>query len=533
MKVRPTLFLAALSLVLGQSAPPLRAQTSTGALSTLYHFTGGVAGGDPSSLIQGSDGNFYGTMLAGGGSDRAGTGTVFQVTPGGTFTTLHVFGKSNGASEGIEPGNLLQGSDGNFYGTAAAGGLNGEGAVFRVTASGTLTTVYAFTKIGTDGTNGDGVVPASLIQGGDGNFYGTTTAGGTSGAGTIFKLTPGGTFNTLYSYPAPVAFPLGITLATPGSRIIQGRDGNFYGTSPYGGDNGTGMVFAVTSGGTFSVLYSFSAPDTTTRLNAEGFSPTAALVEVGDGTFYGTTFEGGPIGDGTVFSITADGVLNVLNTFNEYQQTGIPGSDGASALTLGRDGNLYGTVPQGGKAFDGTVFQVTPAGVLTILDSLDAAADGRLPTGGLIQGVDGKFYGLTNEGGGPNGSGPGTVFDVAVTTTGAPTAPAASLSVTVGKATVGSGVAGEVTVTLSAAPASKVIVHYQLGGSAVNGTDYALLSGTVKIKPGKTSKTFQIVPQGDLGGEAKKVVKLSLTAGSGYTVGSSAPVKVKLLAPAP
>ena len=450
MKVRSTLFLAALGFVLGQPAPHLRAQTSTGTLSTLYRLTGGPNGSDPGSLIQGSDGNFYGTMLTGGGANLTGTGTVFQLTPGGTYTTLHVFGRSNGASEGIQPGNLLQGRDGNFYGTAAAGGANGEGTVFQVTPSGTLTTLYTFTKLVTGGVNDDGAVPGSLIQGSDGNFYGTTTAGGVNGAGTVFRLTSGGTFGVLSTFGTPVSFPLGVALALPGSRIIQGSDGNFYGTSAFGGDNGVGMVFQLTPGGTFSVLYSFSAPDGTTRLNAEGFSPTGRLVEVGDGTFYGTTFEGGPIGDGTVFSITADGTLTVLNTFDEYQQTGIPGSDGASALTLGRDGNLYGTIPQGGKAFDGTVFQVTPAGTLTILDSLDAATSGRLPTGGLVQGGDGKFYGLTNSGGGTDGTGPGVVFDVAVTTTGAPTAPTAptaSLSVTVAKARLGSGVAGEVTVT--------------------------------------------------------------------------------------
>src|SRR5208337_4428285 len=165
--------------------------TPGGTLTTLYSFcsqSGCTDGANPyAALVQGTDGNFYGTTLGG-----AANGTVFKMTPGGTLTTLYTF--CYGCT-GVSPyAALVQGSDGNFYGTTSFGGANGDGTVFRITPSGTLTTLHSF-----DGTDGAAVY-AGLVQGTDGNFYGTTAQGGGSGVGTVFTITPGGTLTTLYSF---------------------------------------------------------------------------------------------------------------------------------------------------------------------------------------------------------------------------------------------------------------------------------------------------------------------------------------------
>ena len=172
-------------------------------------------------LVQGSDGNFYGTTEQGGvnGPDP---GTVFKITPSGTLTTLHSFVFIDGWHPRAA---LVQGSDGNFYGTTVEGGQYEFGTVFKITPSGTLTNLYSFA--GSDGAN-----PRGLVQGSDGNFYGTTF----SGPGTVFKITPSGTLTTLYSFA-------GSDGANPDAGLVQGSDGNYYGTTYYGGANNVGTVF--------------------------------------------------------------------------------------------------------------------------------------------------------------------------------------------------------------------------------------------------------------------------------------------------
>jgi uncharacterized repeat protein (TIGR03803 family) len=327
------------------------------------------------SVVQGSDGNFYGTTYQGGVS---GLGTVFKVSPSGVETILHSF--AGGATDGTLPtAALIQGSDGDFYGTTGNGGPTGAGTVFKITSSGVLTLLYAF-------TGNDGIGPSALVQGSDGNFYGTTSGGGPNFNGTVFKLTPTGTMTILYSFMGGNADG-----SSAQAALIEGTDGNFYGTTSSGGPLLGGTVFQITPAGVETVLHFFAGG------NTDGSSPYAALVQGGDGNFYGTTYGGGANNAGTAFKITPAGLETLLHSF-----AGGPTDGGTpqAALTVGRDGNFYGTTSLGGTSGNGTVVKITPAGVETVLYSfLFNTSDGRNPQGSLIQGSDGNLYGTTNFGG--------------------------------------------------------------------------------------------------------------------------------------
>jgi uncharacterized repeat protein (TIGR03803 family) len=357
--------------------------TPTGTETVFYSFNSGPEGQSPVGLIQGSDGNFYGTTSSGGTS---GNGTVFKISSGGVETPLYSF--SGGTTDGRFPASLTQGSDGNFYGTSALGGASNEGTVFKITPAGVETVLYSFTG-GTDGSQPQ----AALIQSTDGNFYGTTISGGASGQGTVFKITQSGFETVLYSFTG--AADGGVPQAT----LIQGIDGNFYGTTARGGASGEGTVFKITSTGVETVLHSFAGGAT------DGSGPYAALVQGVDGSFYGTTRGGGISSQGTVFKITPTGMETLLYSFAGGFVGVADGGDPTTPLILGSDGNLYGTAG-GGIGNNGTLFEVTPTGVETVLYYFVGGTAVNRP-GPLIQGVDGKFYGTTAYGGSSN---LGTVF---------------------------------------------------------------------------------------------------------------------------
>jgi uncharacterized repeat protein (TIGR03803 family) len=363
-----------------------RAQTFT----TLVNFDG-ANGVQPMSmtLIQGTDGNFYGTTYEGG---AYGMGTVFKVTAEGVLTTLYSFCAQTGCPDGKLPySGLVQASDGNFYGITSQGGAHNDGTVFKITPEGTLTTLHTFN--GADGSNPN----APLIQASNGNFYGTTSNGGGSnacngpGCGTIFEITPAGQFSTLHTFDGADGW-------IP-SGLIQASNGNFYGTAARGGVDsaacptgpGCGTVFGMTPVGELTTLYSFHGGD--------GSSPYGALVQGTDGNFYGTTAWGGASNNGTVFEITPEGELTTLYSFNF---TG--GAFPTAALIQATDGNLYGTTTAGGLygwspdcgicSGDGTLFEITSEGELTTLHNFDMT-DGAQPWGGLVQATDGNFYGTT------------------------------------------------------------------------------------------------------------------------------------------
>jgi uncharacterized repeat protein (TIGR03803 family) len=346
--------------------------------------------GPAANVVQGSDGNFYGTTQRGGPSNL---GTVFKITPAGVETVLHSF--AGGASDGSLPtAALIQGSDGNFYGTTSGGGPAGAGNVFRITPAGVETVLHSFGGGTTDGSTPN----AALILGSDGNFYGTTSKGGTSGNGTVFRITPAGVETVLYSFAGGTADG-----STPNAALLLGSDGNFYGTTSHGGTGSNGTVFKTTPAGIETVLYSFAGGTT------DGRTPNAALIPGSDGNFYGTTSDGGMSYLGTVFKITPAGVETVLYSFAGGTTDGrVPNA----ALILGSDGNFYGTTSGGGPTGagipfgTGTVFKITPAGVETVLHLFaGGATDGSIPNATLIPGSDGNFYGTTSSGGaGSSGS---------------------------------------------------------------------------------------------------------------------------------
>ena len=383
-------------------------------LTTLHNFQGSPGdGANPEAgLLHASDGNFYGTTFGGGANKNGncisndGCGTVFKITPGGTLTVLYSFCSQPNCSDGADPEPVLvQSGDGNFYGTTEVGGTGTEcfygtcGTVFKITPQGTLTTLYSFCS---QSNCDDGAAPsAPVVQGSDGNFYGTTFNGGIScspvGCGTVFKITPGGSLTTLHRFNVNDGY-------WPYTGLVQGSDGNFYGTTNLGGIdgvNGQGTVFKMTPGGTLTTLYSFCSQSNC----SDGGDPYGALVLARDGNFYGVASGGGANGDGTAFKITPTCAYTTLHSF-------AGASDGAypyATLVQATDGNFYGTTFEGGTHDAGTIFKMTPAGSLTTLHNFAGPpSDGSLSTASLVQ-LGTSLYGAAGSGG---NSSYGTVFRI-------------------------------------------------------------------------------------------------------------------------
>jgi len=308
--------------------------TPSGALTLLYRFCrpNCLEGAGPTSEpVQDIDGNFYGTTLFGGVNDQ---GTVFRLTPSGNLTTLYSFCPNAGCPDGSQPSGLVRASDGSFYGTTFYGGAGADGTVFRITAGGTLTTLYSFGGL-------DGCSPsAGLIQGTNGKFYGTTQLGGLEGVGTVFEITAAGELTTLHSFDGTDGTNLE-------SALVQGSNGKFYGTTSGGGPNqNSGTVFSITAGGEFTTLHNFNG--------ADGNDVFAGLVQGTDGNFYGTTFYGGTNDDGTIFKITPSGALTTL-----YNFAGMDGENPYAGLVQDTNGAFFGTTYVGGKDNNGSVFSLS------------------------------------------------------------------------------------------------------------------------------------------------------------------------------
>jgi uncharacterized repeat protein (TIGR03803 family) len=341
-------------------------------VDVVHPFGGGADGASPSAaLIQATDGNFYGTTSSGGASNL---GTIFKMTASGAVTILHEF---SGAADGSTPlAPLIQAIDGNLYGTASAGGASGMGTVFTVTPAGSFAPLHAFAG-GTDGAN----PRAALLQTADGNLYGTTQYGGTANRGTLFAMSIAGAVLGSYTFTG------GFDGAYPYGPLIQGSDGSLYGTN-YGGTVSTfGRVFKLVSG-LITVVHEFAGGA------ADGANPGAGLVQGNDGNFYGTTIFGGASGSGTAFKMTPDGTLTVLNSFTG----GFDGANPGAALVQATDGNFYGTTKVGASGY-GTVFKVTPAGTLTVVHTFTGGEDGAVSSAALIQAASGRLYGTTSFGG--------------------------------------------------------------------------------------------------------------------------------------
>jgi uncharacterized repeat protein (TIGR03803 family) len=367
--------MCAVFLLWSVTAIALPAQTFT----SLHSFNGTDGANPYAGLLQGSDGNLYGTTFAGGSKNL---GTVFNISTGGTLTSLHSFD----ATEGSNPfGRLVQGNHGSFYGTSSEDGANSVGTFFNITFTGKLTTLHSFNST-------DGATPyGGLTLGVDGSFYGTTQSGGASGYGTVFQITLGGKVTTLHSFNKKDG-------DSPSGALLLATNGNFFGTTQSGGTHNLGTVFEMTSSGTVTRLHSFNGTD--------GSHPSAGLVQGADGNLYGTTDGGGTSSSGTIFGITPGGTITTLYSFCS-QPVCADGKHPVGALIQATDGNFYGTTTHGGADNDGTIYQFAPnGGGLTVLHSFDGA-DGEQPYAELFQDTDGTFYGTTNLGGAND---VGTVF---------------------------------------------------------------------------------------------------------------------------
>jgi uncharacterized repeat protein (TIGR03803 family) len=349
---------------------------------SVLHAFNGMDGSEPSaSLMQASNGVFYGTTEFGGTNDYEtymGDGTIFQVTASGGFTSLLSFSAID-PSGGLPICALAQDSKGNLYGTTSdfggtVGGIGG--GVFEFTSGGSLIVLGQFTN------TAYGEPQAGVISGSDGSLYGTVPGSYTDGA--VFVVRPSGTFSNL-------AYFNGTNGGSPWDPLIQGTDGNFYGTTVGGGLYNTGTVFRLTLAGVLTAVASIGGTN--------GVFPYGGIVQGSDGNFYGTTSRGGAFNFGTVYKATPSGEVTTLVSLN-----GANGDFPYSALVQGSDGNFWGTTVFGGSGGGaGTVFVMTPTGVLTTVLSFNGY-NGGAPYAGLVQGSDGNFYGTTRAAG-PNGHG--------------------------------------------------------------------------------------------------------------------------------
>jgi uncharacterized repeat protein (TIGR03803 family) len=373
-----------------------------GALTFLHRFEPYSDGLYVHPLVQAGDGNLYGTTTASPGTPY--TSNVFRMTPQGVVTILHTFPVPDNYV-GVVWAGLTLAPDGNLYGLAEVGGAFGFGEVFRITPStGMYTLVHAFTGW-LDGGNPGGSAP--LTVGADGSLYGTTSNGGAYAQGTIFRLSLDGTLTTLY---AVAAGPEG---ANPRAALVQASDGNFYGTTQNGGLYDHGTIFRMTPSGATTTLYTFTG-------GQDGGYPTASLIQGSDGNLYGTTSLNGAYNAGTVFQVSTSGVLRTYHAF----AGGADGAYPKAELTQGRDGSFYGTTYGGGVSGHGTVFRMAPDGAVTVLHAFAGDADGAEPVAGLVQTADGTVYGTASTDGRPYyasyGGCPllyGTVFSITPTGT--------------------------------------------------------------------------------------------------------------------
>jgi len=463
-------------------------------LTTLHSFDATDGDQPASPLTQAANGGLYGTTESGGQSNGGGGGTFFSITPSGALTTVFAFPCNEiTCPDSAGPrGPVIQATDGSFYGTTWGGDVT-AGTVFKITPNGALTTLYKFCSQ-PDCLDGDWPSDG-VVEGADGNFFGTTPVGGIRDdcdgyyCGTIFKITAGGTLTTIHEFCEQGRCPDG---NQPAAGLALGPDGNLYGTTYYGGIPifGYGTVFKITPSGTLATLYDFCIQS----FCMDGAYPAGTLTLGSDGEFYGTTSQGGlngcgyfAGGCGTVFKITPRGALTTLHVF-DLTDGEFPGA----ALVQDSSGNFYGTTSEGGAYNGGTIFKITPDGTFATLYNFCSqpnCADGD-DSNGLVQDTNGVFYGTTSNGG---ANGFGTVF---------------SLDMGLGPFVKTNPVAGKVGATVG-------ILGTNLTGATgvkFNGTETAfrVVSSTfieAKVPSGATSGTVTVqLPSGTLSNNVPFVV---------------------------
>ena len=394
VKAYRTLTIAVFAVLAFAASAPLQAQTYTDLHD--FNVTGDPANPQSSGIIaQGRDGELYSTTPAGG---SVGQGAAFKISPAGALGKIFDFTSSGGTNPYA---GLTLGTDGNFYGATKVGGTFSSGTLFKLTSSGTLTTLYTF------GTCAypclEGVYPRSPpIEGTDRNYYGTapnTITG--SNDGVVYKLTSAGKYTTIYAFDGTHGY-------NPEAPLMQGTDGNLYGTtalggktvtSCYGANDTCGTVFKITTAGKITLIYQFD--------QTHGAGPMSPVIQGTDGNFYGTTSAGGTSGLGVVYKLTSAGVITVLHNFI--------GSDGATplaGLVQASDGNFYGVASAGGSLGYGTIFKVTSTSdhTFSVLYDFDLT-HGQTPEVTLFQNTNGILYGDTFQGG-KNGGGVFYSFNV-------------------------------------------------------------------------------------------------------------------------
>jgi len=376
---------------------PLPPISPNSTVRVLFSFFSEATSKQPISLIKATTGLFYGTTVGGEGD----AGSVFSISEDGTFATLHFFRGSDGD---LPYGQLFEGDDGSLYGTTIFGGATDQGTVFRITPDALFTILHHFGSDPSDGTHPWG----GVVQGTDGNFYGTTFDGGLNAVGTIYRMTPEGEVTILYNFSPSGGYPNGQTLTL-------GADGFLY-----GGTIGVltlhlyGTIFRISIDGEFKLLYSFPAPspfDTTS-----GYGPVAPLVQASDGDFYGTTqFGSGPDAAGTVFRMTPNGKVRYLHSFHCPTREGCericePGCYPTNALVEAPDGFFYSTI-SGCKDGQDCVYRINRSGEYA--DLYDFTSQEAMSAGNLIPG-DGavRYYSFAQGGGTIQHRSDGDVFSI-------------------------------------------------------------------------------------------------------------------------
>jgi uncharacterized repeat protein (TIGR03803 family) len=460
MQMKKSLLTLALAFAAFSFSLAVRAQAQT--VNFIAEFNG-TNGNSPNGLVQGTDGNLYGSTFAGGAFNW---GEIFRVTPSGQISTVYSF-NCDDTSCVRDPYLLVPGSDGNFYGISVYGGSFDGGVFYRVTPGGKFTVVHNFCY-GTDCMGGQN--PNGLFLGFDGNFYGTTVYGGETNNGVFFGISPTGQFKVLHSFCLlsdcqDGSFPL---------APIQGQDGNFYGTTAQGGTHGGGVIYKLTPDGTYTVIHNFC-----TRGDCPTGGVIQPLVQDAKGNFFGATSGGGRHGFGAVFVLTAEHHFKILHSFDPT----VDGGDPNAGLVLASDGNLYG-VNLFGQHGDGTAFEITPEGEFTLLYTFQT--NQTAPYVPLFQGTDGLFYGTTDP---FSGSSNGAVFELSNNLS--PLIETVPAGGKVGKRVVilGNGLTGTTSVTFNGVPAEftvqkdTFITAWVPAGATTGTVSVVTPSGTLNSNP--------------------------------------------------
>ncbi len=374
---------------------------TTATETVLYSFGTNIndGAGPKGSLIQAKNGNLYGVTNSGGAN---GSGALFKWdTLIAAETVLYSFGAIT--NDGANPeGTLLQATDNNFYGVTNGGGKYSNGAIFEFNTT-SLTEDMLYSFVG--GTDGQNPIDEKLVQAADGNLYGTTNMGGTNNAGTVFKWNMSSAAETVLYNLGVTTIP--VTVQNPQGSLIQGIDGNLYGMTTYGGavdaNSGApscGSIFKCSTLGAGKIFSYFDA-------NSVGFRNIAKVIQAKDGNFYGMTASGGFNLEGVIYKCTPDGIVTNVYTFSGGSTDG---QNPMGNLLQGRDGNFYGLTFEGGANNSGTIFKWNPTTATeTVLYSFAGGSDGQGPQGSLIQATNGNFYGMTFNGGGAPDA--GTIFE--------------------------------------------------------------------------------------------------------------------------